>query len=657
MSTDLYGVRVIGIFPEERRVRLRVFVVYYEANIQSHQELPDDASFFFRAVADRALDKRGPLSGLSVEQYCDETWVNANAWRWIDRFERVATRNHPVATEAWEHIHDFYYERYGRWKDEDTLVQADYDVWFIDGAISQYFTLGEAWGTTAYPTQADRLTPEDLPRIPDVRNAVETLTPFADATGSASTPTGLAFSPDGKRLAITNEESGIAVYTVGDWSELLRSDEVKESLIAGRPTWASNDVVVIDSPHSPEIAGAWSVATKTMVDAPEKVGATWTSTGYRLSFGVTDELEIVAPDGSTRSVDGGFCVEAIHPAARTSTRQATAGPFLLAGGMSRDILLIDLGEARIVERFENVAKERVTSMTSSPDGAYVFFCEYEECGVLRIRDREVIVREPCPSLICAASWSPDGRFAAANIVDSVGAGGETRIFAVGIDASSPLDAPTDRDLDDEDADPDEEPMNPAMMKQLAMSSDLVSATEWRALLEDHALWLKTGGGEGDGSMPDGYEPPWNVVNVAGLALAVYTGQSGASGKQAVLRLRRLTSDQTRGLSIAWADLTACVGESLDFSDANLIGCCATDAFLPGARLRAADLRLADFSRTDLRGADLTGANLELADFQNADLTNADFTGARISGINLKGAKVTGVRGFGTTKADDALEQT
>ena len=30
MSTDLCGVRVIAIDPEQRRIRLRVFVVYYE---------------------------------------------------------------------------------------------------------------------------------------------------------------------------------------------------------------------------------------------------------------------------------------------------------------------------------------------------------------------------------------------------------------------------------------------------------------------------------------------------------------------------------------------------------------------------------------------------------------------------------------------------
>ena len=53
MSTDLYGVRVLEVEPDASRMRLRVFVVYYDTQYKYHQPIPDNRSFFVRILCDR----------------------------------------------------------------------------------------------------------------------------------------------------------------------------------------------------------------------------------------------------------------------------------------------------------------------------------------------------------------------------------------------------------------------------------------------------------------------------------------------------------------------------------------------------------------------------------------------------------------------------
>ncbi len=61
MSTDLYGVRVLSIGPEQLRLRFKVFLVNYDTAGRSHPPVPDDAGFFFHLLWQRAVDQRAPV--------------------------------------------------------------------------------------------------------------------------------------------------------------------------------------------------------------------------------------------------------------------------------------------------------------------------------------------------------------------------------------------------------------------------------------------------------------------------------------------------------------------------------------------------------------------------------------------------------------------
>ncbi len=156
MSTDLYGIRVLEVAPAEKRARLRVFVVYYDVAYKSHQPLPNDLSFFLRILWDKA-DTRfgggGPLGDeVSVDDICDEGYVDRNARRFVERAVGLEARNYPV--KDWSGFKDFYYENNGKWVDEEKLVQADYDVFVTDPKYLAHLRKGLSWGTTSYETKA-----------------------------------------------------------------------------------------------------------------------------------------------------------------------------------------------------------------------------------------------------------------------------------------------------------------------------------------------------------------------------------------------------------------------------------------------------------------------------------------------------------------------
>ncbi|GAB3441495.1 hypothetical protein GCM10027570_07750 [Streptomonospora sediminis] len=159
MSTDLFGVRVLGVEPERRLLRLRVFVVYYEPAWGTHL-LPDDPSFFFRVLWEGA-EEHGtggtakPLTDLvDIGEFLDQDWVDTHTRRFVARVDRVATRNHPLDAEAWNRLDTFYYERDGRWQDEHLLAQGDYEVEVTDSRWLEGLYSGAAWGTTACSTAA-----------------------------------------------------------------------------------------------------------------------------------------------------------------------------------------------------------------------------------------------------------------------------------------------------------------------------------------------------------------------------------------------------------------------------------------------------------------------------------------------------------------------
>ena len=116
------------------------------------------------------------------------------------------------------------------------------------------------------------------------------------------------------------------------------------------------------------------------------------------------------------------------------------------------------------------------------------------------------------------------------------------------------------------------------------------------IIENHKLWLKTHGREGE---------------------------------KADLSSADLSSANLRYANLRYADLS-----SADLSSANL-----RSADLSSAELRSADLSYADLSSADLRYADLSSANLRYANLRYADLSSADLSSANLRSADLSSANL------------------
>jgi hypothetical protein len=128
----------------------------------------------------------------------------------------------------------------------------------------------------------------------------------------------------------------------------------------------------------------------------------------------------------------------------------------------------------------------------------------------------------------------------------------------------------------------------------------------KKILEDHKLWLETGGKEGKRAYLRGAD-----LSEADLQRANF---SDADLQRADLRRANLSD--------------------ADLDEAYLIGADLVDADLRGAYLRRANLNGADFRGAYLIGADLRGADLRGADLRGAYLLRAYLNGADLSDANL-----------------------
>lgn len=151
MSTDLYGVRILAVDKPNRKVRLQLIVTYYDVSSRYHEPLLKDITGFFRVLADNSIGGYGdsPLAKeVTTDEYCDEKWVKANAHRYIQKIELLGKKNQPL--RAYKGLSDFYYLRDGQWKDEERLVQGQYEITVTDEKYLAHLKEGYAWGTTAY---------------------------------------------------------------------------------------------------------------------------------------------------------------------------------------------------------------------------------------------------------------------------------------------------------------------------------------------------------------------------------------------------------------------------------------------------------------------------------------------------------------------------
>lgn len=126
-----------------------------------------------------------------------------------------------------------------------------------------------------------------------------------------------------------------------------------------------------------------------------------------------------------------------------------------------------------------------------------------------------------------------------------------------------------------------------MKKNTEGGSKSVSAEELRRILDQHQLWLDSGGEEGK--------------------------QAGLSGLS------------MRGANLSGVNLSVAVLSGIDLTEADL-----TEANLSGANLEKANLSRARLEKANLRGACLHGAELNEAYLRAARLGDSDLSGAKVS---------------------------
>ncbi|GAA3659742.1 hypothetical protein GCM10022224_023940 [Nonomuraea antimicrobica] len=444
MSTDLYGVRVLALEPERRRVTFKVFVVYYDTHAKTCPPLPDEPGFFLHVLWQQGRWEHPLGEAITVDQIRNEEWVNIHSRWFIENIERTSTANYPPQDEDFERLYDFSYERPGGWKDEELLVQADYDVQVTDPRWLEQLSVGDAWGTAAYPMAADDVRCEEAAYVPDLRDAV-TLMPFEGRSEEAGTPGGLAFSDDGRYLAVASDEDGLVIYNTDDWAEHADVDGVRTGLFP-QLTWVPGEHVVALTGFRGDGQWAYDVAARASVDVPRQPGKARSRTGrYRVDYGEGYWLDAFVSD-SGRAEDV-VPVGADDPEFTVESAAFTADESrLFVAGMDSNIHVLDSSTVSIVDTIADVG-ERVIGLAVSPDGAFVAATvdtnryyepsEHELC-VWRIADHKIVTRRRGGIYGGPLAWSPDGRWLAANVTTGFdGCGGETRIFPIGLPADPP----------------------------------------------------------------------------------------------------------------------------------------------------------------------------------------------------------------------------
>lgn len=396
MSTDLYGIKVLELEPESMRTRLRVFVVYYDTGGETHAPLPDDASFFLRVLWDKSED--GPLGReVSVDEICDEAFVDANAYRYVERYERLAACNYPL--DSYEGYSDFYYEQDGGWQDEDRLVQADYDIIVTDPKYLAHLVTGMSWGTTAYATTADRLSAAEAAILPAPRRPLVEFVPFTGEKGDAVLVGAAVFSDDGALLALGGDNGEWAVYAVDGWRELLRqASGFRFPRLRFRP--GSHQLVITDL-HGKQ--ATWDVDSGTPFEVVPLGGRDHSRSGrYLIDYGEDEGLHFLNPDGT----------EALVLATGQETVEAAAfspdETLVATGGMHDTVKLWEAASGRLVNTF--AVGEWVSNLAFSGDGSYLAVGFGRNLGILRLCDGDFVCRVEFGDYLGALAYAPDDRY-------------------------------------------------------------------------------------------------------------------------------------------------------------------------------------------------------------------------------------------------------
>jgi len=155
MSTDLYGVRIVDLCPDENKLKIKIFVVYYDIFYKSHYPIPENPSFFLKILLEK--DQYNSF-GISKAQIEDINWIKANTPKYIKSTRLLTTLNFPLTN--YNGLQDFYFETNGKWLDEDKLVQADFELQLTDRKYLDPFKSGMSWGSSCFAKDVVNLKPK-----------------------------------------------------------------------------------------------------------------------------------------------------------------------------------------------------------------------------------------------------------------------------------------------------------------------------------------------------------------------------------------------------------------------------------------------------------------------------------------------------------------
>ncbi|MEV0779797.1 hypothetical protein [Streptomyces sp. NPDC050428] len=433
-----YGVRVLALEPDLRRVRFRIFVIDYNADRRWHAELPADPGFFLQLLWESAEDHNGALRQVAGwREMDDDGWLAVNTRWFVEGVDRVAVRNEQLSDADWEHI-----SALSAWADEGRLVQGDYEVRATDPRWLDHLIPGQSWETGYYPDPTHQVRAEDAPHLPDLTAPEAVLTPFA---GSDSSVVVLAFSDDGRFLAVTNEDGELAVYDMRDRSVRLHAEP--ES--AGRDImWVPGRHVVTlkEDEYDELVPWAYDLDADTETDLPVEPGRARSRTGrFRVEYGAGGRVDFVsAPSGESapdRTIQLG------DASRRVTSVAFSADETRMFVGHGLLVHVVDPATGRTLNTL-TMPGDWLDAVAASPDGAYLAVATQDwnderTCtpDIYRVADGQLVMRRPGKDHTQpgtgarALAWSPDGARLAA-VVEN-----EIHLFRVGLPTEPTTDLP------------------------------------------------------------------------------------------------------------------------------------------------------------------------------------------------------------------------
>ncbi len=184
----------------------------------------------------------------------------------------------------------------------------------------------------------------------------------------------------------------------------------------------------------------------------------------------------------------------------------------------------------------------------------------------------------------------------------------------------------------------------------------ISDEELKEILNQHELWLKTGGKDGKIAELQYIDLMGKSLENRSLACANLSGSNISKSNLTNVRLfeANLSLTNLEGADLKWAEL-----RGTQFIGANLRGVDFHGAIISNTNFELADLRRANFDSLDLRSANFNGANLENTILNDAIYTKEQLKQAKNVPINYlnysKYINTTFESGYELEKLQDELK--